>query len=76
MKKEVRKLDSNHHYNTNHEIEYLYGLGTYGITKRNRQNLLENYIKSAHLRTKWGAIIPEIALKEAKKLLKDIHGKA
>lgn len=56
-------MDINHRpYSADREIEFIDGLGTFGVAEKNgdnsktRKQLLRNYLVAAKKRTDWGSI--------------------
>ena len=62
---EMQLADPDFSYDTYDEIEYISNLGSWGLYKRDKKSILENYILVANRRTFWGEIDSNAAIKFA-----------
>lgn len=59
-------------YNAEREIEFIDGLGTFGVAEKNganqksRKELLRNYLIAAKRRSDWGAIDKHLVIQHVK----------
>ena len=58
-------------WTTEKEIEFLAKLGTYGVIRKDRFELLRGYLKSMSLRAKWDRMDPEQILSAVTLMLED-----
>jgi len=68
-KREEKTMSQTIGWSTNDEIEFLNGIGTFGITKKDPLKLLKGYLYGIEERTDWGRIEKDIVIAHAEKLI-------